>query len=80
MEWISVKDKLPSASYPYVPGEWVFGWDAADEFVIFVSRTYIEHEDDLWEWRDEVGERYGNDYGDTPRVTHWMPLPEGPKK
>lgn len=78
MKWINVKDELPEASYPYIPGEWVLGWDVADELVVLVSRTYIDHEDDLWEWKDEAGDDYGNDYGDDPRITHWMTLPEGP--
>ena len=71
MEWISVEDELPSVSYPYVPGEWVLGWDTEYSMVLIIARTHIDHKDNAWEWKDEYGDSYHN-------VTHWMPLPAKP--
>lgn len=66
MEWISVKDRLPSI------GENVLVYD---ERFIDISIGYIS---DFLNYRKTWIVDCGESVSDT--VTHWMPLPEPPKE
>lgn len=64
-EWISVKDALPESGGEYI--------------VYDMINEKVSH--DYWQVFEGFGAKFDsfwNHYGDF--VTHWMPLPEPPKK
>lgn len=75
MNWINVKDRLPDED----DGD-VLCWSVkfGDE-----SRSASSHHIILWhhegKWRTDSDEDYENN-ADYHWITHWMPLPESPKK
>ena len=70
MKWISVKDKLPEKPIDVLVcgnkyGELANGkWQAV---LCFVGGVWVENEDDRVDWTGH-------------KPTHWMPLPEPPKR
>ncbi len=66
MEWISVKDKLPS------PQEMVvFFYDDQFHIGYFISKSQY-HEEYLWQ-------SHIDGYNCVHDITHWMPLPKSPQ-
>lgn len=72
MEWINCKDQLPDSRKS------VLVYNAFTEFVEIAS--YLEDQRRWMCWGDEDKEfqQRAAQFG-RPIVTHWMPLPEGPK-
>ena len=83
MEWISVKDRLPSGNIEtaedvlITDGENIsIGWHQHDfEEIDPVTGNYFP-EEILWH---QLG-GLKTDHCGWPEVTHWMPLPEPPKR
>lgn len=71
MEWISVKDRLPSKEGHYLVYEDVSSFETNDVSSFLVDYFNI--------YRTEKGtvEKWFSSYED---ATHWMPLPEPPKE
>ena len=72
MKWISVKDKLPETDEER-RSPLVLVWVRRPKTVGWHSLSYFYH----GEWDILTGQidvAYGK------RITHWMPLPEGPKE
>ena len=67
MNWISVKDNLPELFYHVL---------ATDGNNIGIAAYQGENEEGNDEWID-CGDSFDNYL---PEITHWMPLPELPKK
>ena len=69
--WISVKDRLPPMYHMVL----ITGKNSAGGSFGVIKGS---HDGDKGQWyRDDIGQ-YVDSRGDT--VTHWMPLPEPPKK
>ncbi len=65
MKWISVKDETPTNGYSSVLCA-TEGWDD------MIFQLVLDYDFDYDEWSDHEGNIY--------KPTHWMPLPEPPKK
>lgn len=67
--WIPVGESMPTIAEPYVEyGEWVLGKERYYKVPTICCRTWIDKEQNYWEWTAENGEVID--------VTHWMPLRE----
>ena len=67
--WIPVGESMPTIAEPYVEyGEWVLGKERYYKAPTICCRTWIDKEQNYWEWTAENGEVID--------VTHWMPLRE----
>ena len=66
MDWISVKDRLPEESGPYLcyMADYPFG-------PICMIVNYKKDKSAFWWFADNVK---------APFITHWMPLPEPPEE
>lgn len=73
-EWISVKDRLPD-NKEY---DWVLAQVVEDNGFMHIP-TVMEYRQSKNDWFEET---YGwlSDHNGAFTVTHWMPLPEPPKK
>ena len=73
-EWISVKDRLPD-NKEY---DWVLAQVVEDNGFMHIP-TVMEYRQSRNDWFEET---YGwlSDHNGAFTVTHWMPLPEPPKK
>ena len=69
MEWISVKDRLPKEGEENTVLVCYIGFISE---TLCVATGFID-DTGLWRW-GESGNRV------KVRITHWMPLPEPPKK
>jgi hypothetical protein len=73
--WISVEERLPD------PQTLVFGWTRDGALGVF-SRD--DSDDDGWVWArqgysSDLSDPSGLECDDEYDVTHWMPIPEGPR-
>lgn len=67
MEWISVRDRLPKETGQYLCCEYVRGWE-------HTIRTFLKpHKCFTY-----IGKDYSREIANN--VTHWMELPELPKR
>ena len=73
-EWISVKDRLPD-NKEY---DWVLAQVVEDNGFMHIP-TVMEYRESKNDWFEET---YGwiSEHNGAFTVTHWMPLPEPPKK
>ena len=73
-EWISVKDRLPD-NKEY---DWVLAQVVEDNGYMHIP-TVMEYRQSKNDWFEET---YGwlSDHNGVFTVTHWMPLPQPPKK
>lgn len=83
-EWISVKDRLPEQHDAYLCAEWSKTFNEYFVRIRYFAKDLYEW--DRFEFPDGKGKSgfYGSDseWGSylVDDVTHWMPLPEPPKK
>ena len=66
--WIPVGESMPTIAEPYVEyGEWVLGKERYYKVPTICCRTWIDREQNYWEWTAENGEVID--------ITHWMTIP-----
>lgn len=71
-EWIDVRDELPDKNEAYL-----VAWTTKRLKINFVGICGYDAEDEQWDIR---GMYQWDIYRDDMEITHWMPLPEAPKK
>lgn len=71
-EWIRVKDRLPRYNTPVL----VYRRGMASKILVDEYQGYYGEDDDEW----YEGWALWGYYNGKEVITHWMPLPEPPKK
>ena len=78
MNWISVKDKLPSCNYElHETGDYVSNVVMVHDVNSYEFNMGFGHVNDDGIWTVYDGE---HDFMNVQNVTHWMPLPKPPKE
>ena len=83
-EWISVKDRLPDENGQYLCADYSKTFSKYFIEVLYFSKNLYKV--DEFEFKNKKGKSgfYGYDsnwgHAEYEWVTHWMPLPEPPKK
>lgn len=84
VEWISVKDRLPETNGKYLCANYSKTFNRY--FIEVLSFAKDLHKVDEFDFKEEKGKSgfymYDSEWGYSHfrNVTHWMPLPEPPKK
>jgi hypothetical protein len=84
VEWISVKDRLPETNGKYLCANYSKTFNRY--FIEVLSFAKDLHKVDEFDFKEEKGKSgfymYDSEWGYSRfrNVTHWMPLPEPPKK